>query len=58
MHDVEENLKRYVYTLSSEIGSRGFLQESLEEAGDFIISEWQRIGYNVLCQFYEADGRH
>jgi len=54
LHDVEENLKRYVYTLSSEIGSRGYRDEGLEQAGCFIASEWERDGYQVLYQQYKA----
>lgn len=57
MRDVEENLRGHVYALSAEIGSRGYLQETLKKAGDFITSNWERNGYHVLSQSYEVDGR-
>lgn len=57
MYDIEENLRRHVYTLSTEIGSRGYLEDGLRKAADFIISEWERVGYHTLSQFYKADGK-
>ena len=56
--DIRENLKKTVYMLSEEIGSRGYLQaDALERAVNYITSELKHYGYDVLFQPYEFEGR-
>ncbi len=58
MVEIQDNLKRSVYTLSKEIGPRDYLQmEALDRAAEYIVSELERYGYTVFFQPYEADGR-
>ncbi len=63
MHDtshiltIQNNLKKTVHVLSSEIGSRGYLQiTSLEKTADYITTELTSYGYKVLFQKYRFKG--
>jgi len=56
--DIRENLKKTVYMLSKDIGSRGYLQaDALESTVNYITSELKHYGYDVLFQPYEFEGR-
>ncbi len=58
MTEIIDNLKRSVYTLSEVIGPRPYHQvRALEEAVEYITSEFRRYGYTPSCQSYEAGGR-
>jgi len=49
--DIENNLRKAVHFLSSEIGSRGYEEiDALTKAGDYIISELRKYGYDVSEQ--------
>jgi hypothetical protein len=55
--DIQNNLRRAVYFLSNEIGSRGYLEiDALNKAGDHISSGLSNYGYTVLEQPYEVEG--
>ena len=56
--EIQNNLKKTVYILSNEIGSRGYLQiASLEKTVDYITSELSLYGYDVSFQSYEVEGK-
>ncbi len=56
--EIQNNLKKTVYFLSNEIGSRGYLQiPSLEKTVDYITSELGLYGYDVSFQSYEFEGK-
>lgn len=55
--DIQKNLKKTVFTLSHEIGSRGYLQiNAMERTVDYISSELNSYGYNVSFQTYRFQG--
>jgi len=55
--DIHKNLKKTVFTLSHEIGSRGYLQiNALERTVDYISSELSSYGYDVSFQTYRFQG--
>ncbi len=58
MQEIEDNLKRVVYTLAGDIGPRAYFQKNaLDKAEEFIVSEFRRQGYTVSFQPYEVEGR-
>jgi hypothetical protein len=55
--DIQKNLKKTVYRLSRDIGSRGYLQiDALQRTSDYIVSEMKRYGYAVSLQPYQFQG--
>ena len=55
---LEENLKKHVYTLASEIGERNFSQyENLQKAKDYIIRTFKGYGYLPEEQKYSLEGK-
>ncbi len=55
---IQRNLKKTVYVLARDIGSRGYLQtDALQSTMDYITSELRGYGYTVLDQPYEYKGR-
>ncbi len=55
--DIQKNLKKTVYILSHEIGSRGYLQiDAIERTVDYISSELSSYGYDVSFQTYRFQG--
>jgi acetylornithine deacetylase/succinyl-diaminopimelate desuccinylase-like protein len=58
MENLEKNLKKHVVKLSEEIGERNFIRyDSLEEAADYIISEFKKYGYEPKIQSYKMENR-
>jgi hypothetical protein len=56
--EIKDNLKRIVNILARKIGSRGYSQtDNLDRAAQYIKSELNKYGYNVLEQPYNYKGR-
>ncbi|HBH60255.1 MAG TPA: aminopeptidase [Nitrospiraceae bacterium] len=56
--EIQNNLKKTVYVLARDIGSRGYLQtDALNRTIDYITSELRTYGYAVLEQPCEYRGR-
>lgn len=57
-NDIQGNLKKTVYYLAGEIGSRGYLQhDALKKTADYIKSEFAEYGYSIAVQPYDYKGR-
>jgi len=55
---LEDNLKKHVVKLSDEIGERNFIHyDALNEAADYIISEFESYNYKVRKQTYSIEGK-
>ncbi|MEW6410169.1 MAG: M28 family peptidase [Nitrospirota bacterium] len=55
--EIQSRLKKTVYVLSQEIGSRGYLQiRQLEQTADYITEELTSYGYDALFQPYKYQG--
>ena len=53
----ENNLRRHVDVLASEIGERNvFRPQGLAAAAAYIEQQWRELGYGVVVQSYEAAG--
>lgn len=58
LHRVEENIKRHIKILSSDIGERNFIQyKNLEDAADYISKEFKNYGFGLQEQVYILEGR-
>jgi len=58
MENLKANLKKHVVKLCDEIGERNYVYyASLEEAADYIASEFKRYGYDLQLQSYDIEGR-
>jgi len=56
--ELENRLEKHVYVLSEEIGVRNaFTYQPLELAADYIVDEFEKIGYDVQILPYSAGGR-
>ncbi len=58
MGDLKTNLKKHVIELCDEIGERNYIYyASLEEAADYIASEFKKYGYDLQMQSYDIEDR-
>ncbi|MGZ5138835.1 MAG: M28 family peptidase [Burkholderiales bacterium] len=57
MSDLAERLRAHVHRLAGEIGERNVWRpEALEEAAQYVCSQWQAMGYEVVRQAYRTHG--